>query len=72
MCTVCERERTALCGACGDGEKGGIKLEWFVEMANWDGDRRGKVCGCGWKQCTTVGVKRNEMSIHVQGGNEHG
>ena len=35
---VHERERTVSCG----GEKGGIKLEWFVGKANWDGGRREK------------------------------
>ena len=71
MC-LCERERTVSCGACGDGEKGGIRLEWFVKKANWDGDGSGKVCSCGWELCTTVSVKRNEMSIHVRGVNKHG
>ena len=71
MC-VCERERTVSCGECGDGEKGGIKQEWFVEKANWDGDGSGKVCSCGWEPHATVGVKRNEMNIHVRGVNKHG
>ena len=35
---VHERERTVSCG----GEKGGIKLEWFVGKANWDGVRKEK------------------------------
>ena len=30
---VLERERTVLCG---DGEKGGIKLEWFVGKAKFN------------------------------------
>ena len=33
---VLERERTVLCGECGDGEKGGIKLEWFVGKAKFN------------------------------------
>ena len=43
MC-VQERERAVLCGGT---EKGEIKLEWFVSMANWDGVRMEKlVCSC--------------------------
>ena len=57
---VRERENTA---SCGDGEKGGINLEWFVGKANWDGDGSGKVGSCGWEPPAIVGAKRNEMSI---------
>lgn len=69
---VCERERTAVCGACGHGEEGGIKLEWFVQKVNWDRDGSGKVCSCGWELCATVGVKRNKMRTHTWGVNRHG
>ena len=57
---VSERERTAACGACGDGE--GIKLEWFVEKVNWDRDGSGKGCSCGWELSATdrCKKKRNE------------
>ena len=40
--------------------------------ANWGRGENGKVCNCGWEPRAIVGVKRNEMSIHVRGGNEHG
>ena len=42
MC-VHERERTVSCGGCVGGENGGIKLEWFVSKANWDGVQRKSV-----------------------------
>ena len=39
---VHERERTVSFVECVGGEKGGIKLEWFVGKANWDGVRKEK------------------------------
>ena len=34
---VCVKERAVTGDECGGGEKGKMKLVWFVAKANWDG-----------------------------------
>ena len=34
---VCGKKRAVTGDECGGGEKGKMKLEWFVGKANWDG-----------------------------------
>ena len=77
---VRERERIVSCGECVDGEKGGLKLEWFVGKANWgtksgSGPRHflGRLFGLGLGLVFSVhfglglGLGKWEMSNRVRG-----
>ena len=40
---VCAKKRPVTCaGECGGGEKGKVKLEWFMGKANWDRVKKDK------------------------------